>query len=81
MSQNKYSGFSDEQLLLEQKKLKSTNLINAILIGAAIAVAAYSFYNKGFSFFTLFPLLFVYWFWSSKKNTQELEAEIKSRNL
>lgn len=81
MNQNKYSQLTDEQLLQEQKKLKSTNLINALLIGAAVGVAAYSFYHKGFSFFTLFPLLFVYWFVKSKKSTKELEDEIKSRNL
>ena len=81
MNQNKYSQFTDEQLLIEKKKLKSTNLINAILIGAAVGVAAYSFYYKGFSFFTLFPLLFVYWFVKSKNSTKELEDEIKSRNL
>ena len=72
---------TDEQLFDEQKKLKSSNIINAVLIGALIGVAIYSAVKNGVGFFTFFPLFFVYLLFKGSSKAKAVKEEIKFRNL
>ncbi|KMQ67403.1 hypothetical protein ACM39_13250 [Chryseobacterium sp. FH2] len=81
MSENKFSELSDLQLLEKKKQLKSTNIINALIIGVLIGVVIYSIIKNGFGFVTFLPLLFVYFVIKNQNESKELEKEIKSRNL
>ncbi|MBB4807854.1 hypothetical protein HNP38_003170 [Chryseobacterium defluvii] len=81
MEQKDWTELSDEELLQEQKKAKSKNIINGFLIGFLIGVAVYSTVKNGIGFFTFFPLFFAYLAFSHIKKDKTLEKELKSRNL
>lgn len=73
---------SDQELLDKRKKIKSTQAMSAVLLGALIGVAVYSTVKNGIGFFALFVLLAV--FLIIKNNTSSskaLEKEINARNL
>lgn len=79
--QQQLSDLTDEQLLEEQKKLKSTAIINAFLIGTFIGIAIYSAVKNGIGFFTFFPLFFAYVLFNNRKKAKAVKDELKSRNL
>ncbi|SFI56534.1 hypothetical protein SAMN05421638_0018 [Kaistella treverensis] len=59
MIQKILSEFTDAELLLESRRMKSTQFINAVLFGVMIGVATYSTMKNGFGILTFFPLLFI----------------------
>ncbi len=81
MKQKELADLTDEELLQEKKKIKSNNVLNALLIGLFIGVSIYSAVKNGFGFFTFFPLFFVYLLLKNGQNNQALAKELKSRNL
>jgi hypothetical protein len=82
MSQKNLSELTDQELLQEAKKMRSTAITNAILIGFCIGVIFYSVVKNSVGLLTLIPLFFVYkLFNKSKYNNQELENLLKERNL
>ena len=81
MKQEELSNLTDEALLQERKKIKSSSIVNAFLIGIFIGIAIYSAVNNGLGFATLFPLVFIYIAFNNGKKTKALENELKSRNL
>ncbi|MDQ0594759.1 putative permease [Chryseobacterium ginsenosidimutans] len=81
MKENAFSQLSDQELLEKKKQLKSSNIINAVIIGVLIGVVIYSFIKSGFRLFTFLPLLFVYFIVKNQNESKELEKEIKSRNV
>ena len=50
----------NQELIQKAKKRKSTDIINALLIGIMIGIGIYSIVKNGFGIFTLIPLYFVY---------------------
>jgi hypothetical protein len=58
MEQKERSELTDEQLLDEAKKIKSSSITNAVLIGFLIGIIIYSIVKNGFGFFILIPLFF-----------------------
>ena len=58
MSQKELSELTNEDLLLEGKKIKSGNIMNAVLFGVMIGVATWSTVKYGLGIITFFPLLF-----------------------
>lgn len=81
MEANEFKNLTNEQLLLEQKKLKTSNLTKAVLIGFFIGIAIYSATKKGFGFFTILPLFFAYLLYKDRKRSKALEDELHARNL
>lgn len=81
MKENEFAQLSDQELLAKKKQLKSSNIINAVIIGVLIGVVIYSVIKNGFGFVTFLPLLFVYFIVKNQNESRELEKEIKSRNL
>ena len=82
MKQRNLSELTDQELLEEEKKRKSTTIINALLIGFLIGIVCYSIMKNSLGFFTLIPLFFAYKLINkSKHNSQELENLLKERNL
>ena len=81
MKKNKLSELSDQELLAEAKKNKSTNRIDAFIIGFSIAVVVYSIFVNRFGFLMLIPLFIVYKILNKPKNDKELEKLLKERNL
>ena len=78
MEQIKLRELNDQELLQEQKKLKTNKIINATLIGLLLGVFAYSVVKNGFSFFTFFPLFFVPILVNSGRKKNEFEKELKN---
>ncbi|WP_415326520.1 hypothetical protein [Chryseobacterium sp. MMS23-Vi53] len=81
MKENKFAKFSDQELLDKRKNLKNLFVINAVLIGFLIGISIYGAIKNGFGFFTFFPLIFVFLLIKTKTDSNELESEIKSRDL
>ncbi|MBY0487972.1 MAG: FUSC family protein [Flavobacteriaceae bacterium] len=82
MEEKKPSQLTDQELLQEVKKQKSTSIINAFLIGFLIGIIFYSIIKNSLGFFTLIPLFLAYKLINnSKYNAKELENLLKERNL
>jgi hypothetical protein len=76
------SELTDQELLQEAKKRKTTDIANAVLIGALLEIFAYSVVKNSWGFLTLIPLVFAYYLINqSKRDKQELERLLKERNL
>lgn len=82
MEKKELSQLTDQELLQEAKKMKSTFMINALLIGFLLGVVFYSVVKNTLGFLTLIPLFFAYKLSNnSKYNKVELENLLKERNL
>ena len=81
MTQKELSELTDQELLDEAKKMKSTSIINAVLIGFLIGIIIYSIMKNSLGFFTLIPLFFAYKIFNNSKNNKDLERILKERNL
>lgn len=81
MTQDELAGLTDQELLQEVKKNKSTSLINAVMFGVMIGISMYSTWKNGVGFFALVPLVFAYFAFNNSKNSNALAMEVKSRNL
>lgn len=82
MDQRNLSKLTDHELLQEAKKLKSTAIINAVLIGFLIGIVLYSVVKNNFGFLMLIPLFIAYKLINnSNHNSQALEKILKERNL
>lgn len=82
MKQKDLSALTDQELLQAAKKMKSTAITNAVLIGFLVGVVFYSVVKNSFGFLTLIPLFFAYKLVNqSKYDKQELENALKERNL
>jgi hypothetical protein len=82
MKQKKLTELTDQELLQEAKKMKSTSITNGFLIGFLIGIVFYSIVKNGLGLFTLIPLFFVYKLINnSKYDNNELENLLKERNL
>lgn len=85
MKPEELSGFTNEQLLARQKKIKSDKIMNSVIVGLIIGIVSYSIVKNGFGFFTFFPLILMYFVFKNSKANNEIEKEIKNeldnRNL
>ena len=82
MKQKELSELTDQELLDEAKKMKSTSITNAVLIGFLIGIIVYSIVKNSLGFLILIPLFFAYKLINnSKHNSKELETLLKERNL
>ena len=82
MKEKSLSELTDQELLQEAKKMKSTKITNAVLIGFLFGVIFYSVVKNSYGFLTLIPLYLAYKLINnSKTDTKELEAILKERNL
>lgn len=79
--ENLLTELSDQKLLEKSKKIKSNNIVSAVLVGCMIGIAIYSSVKNGFGFFTIFPLFFLPIFINNNKKNKEVEKEIQRRNL
>ncbi len=81
MIQDQFSQLTDAELLAEAKKIKSTNIINTVLIGVMIGIAIYITVKNGLNFLTFFPVIFGVIVFKSSKKSQALSQELKARNF
>lgn len=81
MTHKELSELSDQELLDKAKKMKSSAITNAVLIGFMIGIIIYSILKNSIGFFTLIPLFFVFKIFNKSKNNEVLLRLLKERNL
>lgn len=83
MSKKQLNELTDEELLKEAKKVKSTQIIGATLIGVLIGILIYSITADNFSFFFGIILLYAVYKLANKDKYKktEIESLLKKRNL
>lgn len=81
MTQKELSELTDQELLDEAKKNKSSSKMDAAFIGFLIGIVIYSIVKNNVGFFTLIPLFIAYIFINKSKSNQALERLLKERNL
>ncbi|AZI32757.1 FUSC family protein [Kaistella carnis] len=81
MIQKELSQLTNEELLLEGKKIRSGNIVNAVLFGVMIGVATWSTVKYGLGIITFFPLLFIQMLLKNNARKKAFETELKNRNL
>jgi riboflavin transporter FmnP len=82
MKQKELSELTDQELLEEVEKVKSTSIQYALLIGFLIGIVFYSVVKNRLGFFTLIPLYFIYRLINnSEYDPKALEQLLKERNL
>jgi hypothetical protein len=76
------SQLTNEELLIEAKKQKSTATMNAVLIGFLAGIIFYSVIKNTWGFLTLIPLFLAYKLINkSNADKKELEDLLKERGL
>lgn len=81
MEQKKIRELTDEELLQESKKMKSSSITNALLIGFIFGIIIYSIVKSNYGFFTLILLFFIYKIHNSSKKYDDLKEILKERGL
>ncbi|MBK8706190.1 MAG: FUSC family protein [Saprospiraceae bacterium] len=81
MNEKELSELTDQELLEESKKMKSSSLIHAGLIGFMVGIIIYSAAKNTWGFLTLIPLFFIYRLSKKSKRNETLKKLLKERNL
>jgi hypothetical protein len=79
MKPEQLSQLSDQELNETALKLKKAYDVFKVLIGLMIAIAIFTTFRKGFSFFTLFPLFFIPLLIANWMNYNNAAKEIETR--
>jgi hypothetical protein len=80
-NQEELSELTDQELLLEAKKMKSSSIAHAFVIGFMVAVVVYSIVMNTWGLLTLIPLFFIYKLTRNSGYNKELKRILKERNL
>ena len=78
MSQQNISELSADELQQKLKRLKSEKIMNAVLLGFAFGVFAYSAIKSGLNSGTIITMLALYFFFRNAKNRDTIEKEVLS---
>ncbi|QVY67367.1 hypothetical protein [Polaribacter sp. Q13] len=87
MGKNNISELTNEQLLIEKKKLKKSEFISALMIGFLASIVVIGIVSSIISnniiviIPLLFPIYFIYKLISNSKKNNELKIILKERNL
>jgi 1,4-dihydroxy-2-naphthoate octaprenyltransferase len=81
MDQKELSELTDQELLAEAKKMKSSAILYAVLIGFMVGVIIYSVAKNTWGLLTLIPLFFIYRLTRKSKRNETLKQLLKERNL
>jgi hypothetical protein len=81
MTQKELAELTDQELLQEAKKIKSTKLFDGLIFGVLIGIAIYSIFKSGFGLFTFLPLVYTPIAAKNMKANKALEDVLKERKL
>ena len=89
MEKTKFSEWTDEELLEEKKKVKKSKVNHAVLIGFFAGILIFGFVSWtlspnrriGFLIPMAIPVIFIYKMLKSPNENEELEKELKERNM
>ena len=77
----KLEELSDQELLQEAKKVKTTYLYDAVIIGFLVGIAIYSSVKNGFGLLTFLPLVYLPIAAKNKIKQKELQKLLKEKGL
>jgi len=81
MNQKNTVELSDEELLKEAKRVKSTKIYDPVIFGILIGIAIYSTVKNGLGLLTFLPMVYLPIAAKNKLKIKELEKQLKDRNL
>jgi hypothetical protein len=81
MKKENLSNLTDQELIEKANKMKSTSIINALLVGFMIGIVVWSVAKNTVGLLTLIPLIFIYKLVNNSKNDKVLKQLLKDRNL
>jgi hypothetical protein len=81
MKKRELSELSDQELLSEAKKLRSSLIVHAAFIGFLIGIMIYSMVVNKWGFFLIILLFFVYKLVMKPNEKKELDKLLKERHL
>lgn len=81
MKQQELATLTNEQLLLEAKKMKSTPIYDAVFIGFLIGIAVFSSVKNGFGLLSFLPVVYLPVAAKNRAKKKEIEKLLKERGL
>jgi hypothetical protein len=81
MQQKELAELTDQELLQEAKKIKSTNLTDGVIIGVLIGIAIYSTVKNGFGLLSFLPLIYIPIAAKNRTKNKAVNDLLKERNL
>jgi hypothetical protein len=81
MTRKELAILTDQELLQEAKKMKTTKIMDALIIGVLVGIATYSAVKNGFGFLTFLPFVYAPIAVKNKTEHKKLEDLLKERNL
>ncbi len=81
MDQKDLKSLSDVELLQEAKKMKSTNVMNAFIVGFLAGIIIYSVVYSSWGLVTLVPLFLIYKLVNKPNQYKELKELLKEKGL
>jgi hypothetical protein len=81
MTPQELAQLTDEALLQEAKKMKSSKLTDGLFIGLLLGIAVYSTVRNGFGFLTFLPFIYLPMAGRNKVRNKALEDLLKERKL
>lgn len=77
----KLEELSDQELLQEVKKAKTTYLYDAVIFGFLVGIAIYSSVKNGFGLLTFLPLVYLPIAAKNKIKQKEMQKLLKEKGL
>ncbi|MES2375733.1 MAG: FUSC family protein [Bacteroidota bacterium] len=81
MTQKELAELTDQQLLQEAKKIKSTRITDAVIFGVLIGIAIYSAVKNGFGLLSFIPFVYIPIAAKNRMKNKALEDLLKERSL
>lgn len=72
---------SDEELVLEGKKIKSSNIMDAMIIGVLIGISLYSAFRNGIGLLSFLPFAYLPVAAKNRTRNRQVEDLLKEKNL
>ena len=81
MAEKELTEYSDEELLEEGKKIKSSNIMDAMIIGVLIGISIYSAFRNGVGLLSFLPFVYLPIAAKNKIRNKQIEELLKERHL
>jgi len=81
VNEQELNQLTDEELLVEAKKLKTASIWSALAIGIMAGVIIYSVAKNTWGFLTLIPLYFIFKMVKGDKKNAALKKVLKEKGL
>lgn len=81
MNAHDYASLSDDELRAEAKKMKSSEILHALMIGFMVGIIVYSVAKNTWGLVTLIPLFFIFKVLHKPERNRALKKALAERGL